>query len=154
MNKNATIADLDQLTRDSFARVSNKMIWASKKPLEYGTGEKLSHTEIQFIHLIVKDDALSVTLVAKQLGITKSAVSQLAGSLVKKGYLTTVASPSHGKTRLLKPTKKALIASSGLDAYHMKLSRHLSGVTKAELLAHLKVSARIEDFLAEIYPEK
>ena len=153
MSKQPTLSQLDQLAQDYFARITNRMIWESKRPREYGTKDLLSQSEIEIIDRIAHNDGVTVTLVAKQLAITKSAVSQLVSSLEKKKYLKKVASPDHGKKLLLKPLKKAIIASAGLERYSQKLSHHFSGLTRSDFESYIKACQCIESFLDEIYAE-
>lgn len=151
MTKIPTFDQLDQTTQDYFARITNRMIWESKRSQDYGTGDLLSQSEIEIIDRVVKNKNLTVTLVANQLGITKSAVSQLVTNLEKKGYLLKIASPEHKKILFLKATKIAVVASQGLGHFHKKLSSHLSDLSSEDLISHIKVCERIEAFLDNLY---
>jgi DNA-binding MarR family transcriptional regulator len=89
-----------------------------KRPIDFGTGEKLYPSEIHTIDA-VGDNFDTVTAVSEKFGITKGAVSQVIIKLHKKGYVQKNRNEAYSKEIILSLTDK------GLKAYaaHKKLHR-------------------------------
>src|SRR5271157_3776865 len=59
-----------------FSRVSKLWQQLDSKPRKFGTENDLSGSEIHLIEVVGQNEGLSVTDLAKRLGITKGAISQ------------------------------------------------------------------------------
>ncbi len=68
-------------------RVINKLIFLEKRIIFQHGGVKLHPSEIHLMQLIQAEKRINATQMARQLGITKGAVSQTLTRLGKKGVL-------------------------------------------------------------------
>lgn len=77
----------------------------------FGTGEMISHSEIHLIEIIGDAQDLSVTDLARHMGITKGAVSQSLKRLENKGFTTKNIDPENLSRTIV------LLTSKGQTAY-------------------------------------
>ena len=105
-----------------------------RMPRRFGTEEPLSSREIHIIEMSGdSDEMLSVTDLARLLGITKGAVSQNLKKMEKKGLITKISDPENSSRSIVKLTSKGKTAyyahrhwhetmDGGFKAYFMELS--------------------------------
>lgn len=74
-------------------------------PLDYGTGERFTSTEVHTMSYIVDNPGISVTQLAQDTGKTKGAISQMVKKLVEKGLIQRQVSPVSDRTVLLYATE-------------------------------------------------
>lgn len=67
-----------------FIRLSNKYQALEKIPIDYGVGENLYHSERHLIDQIGDNPDLNITQLAKHVGVTKGAISQVVKKLENK----------------------------------------------------------------------
>lgn len=76
-------------------RVINKILFLKKKSLFQFQGVNFYPSEIHLMLVISGESATNATQMARQLGVTKGAVSQTLNRLEKKGVLTKTKDPYH-----------------------------------------------------------
>jgi DNA-binding MarR family transcriptional regulator len=89
----------------SFNRNINKYNEFNQKAYDFGSGYCLYPSEIHILNAIAKDEGLNISELGKKIGITKSAVSQVAIKLEKKGMIKKYYSPENNKSILISLTK-------------------------------------------------
>lgn len=122
------------------------------KARSFGTDRPLYLSEIHLIAYIYDLPESSVTDVAKGLGITKGAVSQLLKKLVNRGYVIKEYDPANRSRCLLSLTEKgATAARAHLDFHDLLVEqtrKALEGYTeqdKEKICAFLKNMENIWD---------
>jgi DNA-binding MarR family transcriptional regulator len=78
-----------------FSKVSKLWQQLDSKPRKFGTETDLSGSEIHLIEVVGQNEDLSVTDLAKHLGITKGAVSQTLKRLEGKGIVVKEVDPTN-----------------------------------------------------------
>ncbi len=78
---------------EHFQQVLNKILFLRKKDLFEYKGMKIYPSEIHLMLLIKEKIATNITKMAKQLGVTKGAISQTLSKLESKGVLTKSIDP-------------------------------------------------------------
>ena len=89
-----------------FERVTNMAKAYQQKPVDYGTGDLLFHSEVVLIKTINNHPEKNVSELADMLFITKGAISQTTNKLVKKGYIRKFKYEDNKKEIYLKLTDK------------------------------------------------
>ncbi len=81
-----------------------------KQPRRFGTEEDLSGAEIHIIEVVGQNDGLSVTALAKRLGITKGAVSQTLKRLEGKEIIVKETDPANTSRMTVHLSTKGRVA--------------------------------------------
>jgi len=68
-------------------RVMNKYSFLHNKQLEFGDGNTISFSEAQIIEEILRSKDSNMTTLAKELGVTKAAVTKTMKKLEAKGFI-------------------------------------------------------------------
>ena len=89
-------ADMMQIS-SAWIRIMNKMMALEKNPRDFGSGDLLSSAEIHMIMVIGKNPGLNVTSISEELGISKSAVSQMVRKLEQKNLVERSQLPDNEK---------------------------------------------------------
>ena len=103
---------------ERFSRVVKLWHQQNSKPRELGTGTKLTGAEIHLIEVIGQKEALSVTDLARQLGITKGAVSQTLKRLEAKDLVMKEVDPANISRMTVS------LSTKGKIAYYSHLQWH------------------------------
>jgi DNA-binding MarR family transcriptional regulator len=93
-----------------FGRVAKLWEQLDKKPRQFGTGEDFSGAEIHLIEVVGQNEGLSVTALAKRLGITKGAVSQTLKRLAGKEIIVKETDPSNTSRVIVNLSTKGKVA--------------------------------------------
>ena len=101
-----------------FSRVSKLWQQLDSKPRRFGTETDLSGSEIHLIEVVGQNEGLSVTGLAKHLGITKGAVSQMLKRLETKEIIVKKVDP----TNISRITVS--LSTKGKVAYYSHLQWH------------------------------
>ena len=92
-----------------------------KTPRHYGTDQLLTHSEIYLIETIGDyNESLSVTDLAKLIGITKGAISQTLKKLEKKELTTKTTDPCKGSRSIVSLLSKGKVAYYAHKHWHEK----------------------------------
>jgi len=105
---------------ETFNRIINKFSSIEKKPRDFGIGDLLYPSEIHNIEIIGRNPGINVTNLAKKLGVTKGAVSQIVNKLERKKLVAKFRGSNNEKEVMLKLQKKGQIAFDGHEAFHAK----------------------------------
>ncbi|MBU2488115.1 MAG: MarR family transcriptional regulator [Proteobacteria bacterium] len=101
--------------RQIFFRVVNKVSHATRRPLDYGTGDLLHPSQMHVIERVGESPGISITELARVLGITKGAVSQTVKKLEEMGMVARYKQENNAKNVLLKLGKKG---EKTFEAHH------------------------------------
>ena len=110
---------------EQFVRIINKYNSLQERPLDYGCGEDLYPSEIHAIEAIGKHPEVHMAEMARILGVTRGAIQQTVGRLVKKGLVEKFMDESDRKKVYLELTAKGNAAFDGHEEYHAELSSYL-----------------------------
>ncbi len=108
-------------TMDLMGRVVERMAGVYSTPHDFGTGDLLHRAEIHTVQAIGDYPGLSVTALAGRLKVTKGAVSQMVGRLLKKDLVERTYAPGSAKETQLHLTERGQVARQGHEAYHVKV---------------------------------
>jgi DNA-binding MarR family transcriptional regulator len=101
-----------------FAKVSTLWQRLDSRPRKFGTENDLSGSEIHLIEAVGQKEDLSVTDIAKWLGITKGAVSQTLKKLEAKGLVIKEVDPANTSRITVS------LSTKGKVAYYAHLQWH------------------------------
>ena len=101
---------------ETFIRINNKYNVVDKQPLDYGTGELIYPSEIHLLNAAEKRPDENITEIGNYLGITKSAASQTAGKLVRRGLCRKIKYENR-KNIYLELTPRGIEAIQGFRKY-------------------------------------
>lgn len=90
---------------DRIYRIFNKYNAKTREPRDYGLPEKIYSSEIHMLETIGEHDGVTGTELAALLGITKGAVSQTTGKLLKKGLIEKKLDAERQQMILIRPTE-------------------------------------------------
>lgn len=94
-------------------------------PIDYGTGEKYTSTEVHTLKYIIDNPGKSCTELAKDWDKTKAAVSLMMKKLEQKDLILKKTAPDSEKKQLFYPTPKGL----ELNKSHMNFDKNVFGET-------------------------
>ena len=112
---------------EQFVRIVNKYNALEKNSLDYGCGENLYPSEIHAVEAIGKHPDVHMAEIANILGVTRGAVQQTAGKLLKKGLVKKLMDENDRKKVYLSLTTKGKVAFQGHEEYHAELASYLAG---------------------------
>ena len=108
---------------DKFQRVINRFREIDKKPRDFGTGDKLFPSEIHTIAAIGEHPSINVTDLSIEMGVTKSAISQIVKKLEAKRYVRRYREEDNNKEVLLDLLDDGKMAFWGHRSYHMAMDK-------------------------------
>jgi DNA-binding MarR family transcriptional regulator len=111
-----------------FEKTMNKYIATEKKPLDYGVGCVLYRAEIHAIDAIGKHAQINITDLSNDLGVTKSAVSQMIHKLTQKGMVNKRVLSKSDTEVALDLTEKGKQVYAGHVAYHRDFYRAIDEI--------------------------
>lgn len=123
---------------EAFVRISNKFNMINNKTLDYGSGDLLFPSEIHFLISIQKQKGKNITELGEYLGITKSAASQTAIKLEKKGFCQKT-KKENKKNIYLELTQKGLSAIENFNEYRNQIFSDLIDVVEKSASEKLHV---------------
>lgn len=131
----------------TFLRVIYSFLGIDKKARYYGTDVQLSHAEIHMIKAIKANEEIHITGLANQLGVTKGAVSQIAGRLEKKGLLIKEKDIYNQSKLILRLTAQGEIAHHNHENYHNHLDALIEEALKDASAENISFLKRFLDIL-------
>lgn len=114
---------------EKFYILVSKFNQKSKKPKYYGTEDLLYPAEVHLIEIIGAHKRITTTEIAKTLGITKGAVSQVTNKLIAKDLIVKEVSPIKANEVFIYLTKNG----EKVFLYHREMHRGMSEKVNAEL---------------------
>jgi DNA-binding MarR family transcriptional regulator len=122
-----------------------------KKPQKFGTEENLYSAEIHLIEAIGKNNKLSVTDIAKFLGVTKGAVSQNLKKLENKGLAIKHSDPLNSSRAIVELTAKGKIAFYAHEHWHEQMDGgfrdYMNSLTQEQMDLIYEVLSNVENFV-------
>ena len=132
-------------------RIFNKMDADEKVAKDFGSGDLLHCSEIHTIMAIGKNPDINLTRLSHLLGISKSAISQMAGRLTKKNLVERHRDPDNDKEILLCLSPKGMIAYLGHEQHHAKIyarmHRNLGDLSDKDAALILRFLSAMEETL-------
>jgi len=119
LNREIVYRHLERL----FEQVAHSYVALEKTPRHFGTNKLLHMGEINTIDAVGRFPDSNITELARELEVTKGAVSQMVKKLEKKGCLTATKKPGNDKEVALNLTEEGRVAFE----YHQ---RHHAGIEK------------------------
>ncbi len=93
-----------------FARQFFEMLAAvtavQKAPRTYCGGQTLYHAEIDLLKKIDENPTANVSMLSEKSGVTKSAVTQMSGKLLNKGFIEQYQDPKNKKEKYFRLTQE------------------------------------------------
>ncbi|MEW5736323.1 MAG: MarR family transcriptional regulator [Thermodesulfobacteriota bacterium] len=125
------------LVMGQFFRVVNKIRELEKRAYDFGVGELLFPSEIHTIQAIGNNSCINVSSLAREMGVTKAAASQMVSKLATRGFLQKVKSLENDKEVLLVLTARGKLAFEGHEKFHTALYedfiKEMDGIPEAGL---------------------
>lgn len=135
-------------TASRFQRIVNKIARISQAPRDFGTGELLPAADIQVIHTVGGNPAITVTEVSRLLGLTKGTVSPIVNRLVQKGYLRKTRSSQDGRKVQLAITDRGEAAAQGYEKYAEEyVSHYAREISFGEWVIVNEILVKLEAFI-------
>ena len=113
-------------------RVVYKMMELDKTVRKYGTNSNIHVSEIHMIQQIHELGGAYMMEIARNLGITRGAVSQIIAKLVKKGLIRKVDDPENKLRRVPVLTEKGKTAYEYHEMYHRRFNYRVDAVLDSE----------------------
>jgi DNA-binding MarR family transcriptional regulator len=140
---------------EKFIRLFQLYQELEKTPRSFGTDELLSSSEIHLIEMIGdNDEVLSVTDLARLVGVTKGAISQRLKKLDKKGLTVKEEDPHNISRSIVKLTSKGKAAFFSHRYWHEKMDggykNYLVGLDEDKIQFLQEFMDRAEDFLIRL----
>ncbi|MGE5415783.1 MAG: MarR family winged helix-turn-helix transcriptional regulator [Acidobacteriota bacterium] len=135
-----------------FIRLANKVNELEKTPRSFGTDMVLHPSEIHSVDVIGRNQGINVTELAKKLGVTKGAVSQMLSKLTRKGLVKKARDAGNDKEVILELTDDGRIAFAGHQEFHREMFEsiihRLGHVSPEQMGLLIKVLDGIDEHLS------
>jgi len=99
-----------------------------KRTSNYGTDKTLSYGEIHMIDKIRDYQGLHISAIAKRIGVTRGAVSQMVKKLEKKGMVVKEPCPDNLSRISIRLTEKGKRAATEHEKYHRNFSEKVTSI--------------------------
>ena len=120
-------------------------------------GVRLYPSEIHVVEAVGKHPEAHMAEIARILGVTRGAIQQTAGRLVKKGLVEKFMDESDRKRVYLELTAKGNAAFDGHEEYHAELSSRMGkcfeGLRPGEVASLKNLLDEVESFM-DVYQEQ
>jgi len=137
---------------DRFNRVVNIFSSMEKALWDFGGGESLTSKELHTVAAVGEFPLITVTRLAKHMGVTKSASSQLVGKLEKKGYIQKLKRTDNNLEIHLALSDKGQKACAWHDGFHGMLEEKIiDEITPEQAEVFNEVLKKIESITSH-YP--
>lgn len=134
----------------SLLRVINKIQQGRRIPRDYGAGVSMTLLEAEMCALIAQQAGVTGSELSEQLGVTRSAMSQVITKLKGKGFVSEKASDSDAKRKHLYLTQRGRAAAAIAEDFKTQMKNELFGESRAELQAYLRFVTKLEAFHSDI----
>ncbi len=99
-------------------QVARKLAYIETLPVPLGEGREVTTREAHIIQMIGEHHEMNITNLARSLGVTKSAASQMAARLAGKGHVEKQQAPYSNREYLLGLTESGREIYQAHRAYH------------------------------------
>lgn len=141
-------ADEFENIRGILIRFINKYNALVKNPMDYGTGELLYPSEMHALEAIGKSPGVNVTGIAKTLGVTKGAVSQVIRKLAGKKLIKRLRDEANEKAVLLILDERGKVAMEAHErfhaAYEAEIRKEFADMSREEIAFIRDVFTKLE----------
>ena len=110
---------------ETFLRIVQKVIENQKRPRHFGIPEKLYPAEIHTVMTIGNHENVHASELARLMGITRGAVSQMIVKLEKKGLIEKTVDQENATRFLVTLTNKGKIAYYAHEQFHEEMDAPL-----------------------------
>jgi DNA-binding MarR family transcriptional regulator len=143
---------------ESFLRLSIKLFVVMKQPKKFGTDSLLYASEIHTLEMIGKHPGITVTELAEQLGISKSALPKIIHKLIQKDLVYRYQETGNKKNILLELTAKGLIAFQQHFEFHQTfdvgIMQKINSLTPEEYLFFSDILQELEQYVDRVEQEE
>jgi DNA-binding MarR family transcriptional regulator len=147
--KHHVITDIAQYV----TKIKNKLNKLDKKPIDFGTGEKLYASELHTIEAIGEKYGDTVTELCNLFGTTKGAVSQIISKLEKKQLISKERNRDYAKEINISLTEKGWVVFKSHKELHNKMDvtflNFMRTVPEDQLNAFLSILKNMEKYIDE-----
>jgi DNA-binding MarR family transcriptional regulator len=133
----------------SLLRVINKIQQGRRIPRDYGNGVSMTLLEAEMCALIARQAGVTGSELSEELGVTRSAMSQVIAKLKGKDLVTEEVSDSHAKRKHVYLTQRGRDAAAIAENFKSKMRDELFGESRAELQSYLRFVTKLEAFHSE-----
>ena len=145
MNKPSDVeTEINSSIIDALLKFHNEIAKMSKKPNNYGTEYFVYQSEIHMIDFIGRHPDLNISEISEEIGMSKSAVSQMLTKLSKKNFIVKERYKKEVTVRL---TERGNELFEGHREYHETLNQY--SVFKNTEKYPTATKALLAEFLAE-----
>jgi len=134
-----------------FLRIMHKVIENQKKPRRYGIDDLLYPSEIHTIMMIGIHKDVHISELARFLGITRGAVSQMVARLENKGLIGKKTDPQNATRSLLSLTNKGKVAYYAHEQYHEEtdtpLIEYITDLTEDQYIFAQEFLQKLEEMV-------
>lgn len=127
----------DEKISELFINIVAKFYENDTKARTFGTDTELFHSEIHTLQYIMDHPGLHISGIARELGVTRGAVSQTVKRLERKKMIIKDCSPDDNKRKIIIPTVKGKTACFYHKRAHEKhravMSALLAGLNAGQL---------------------
>jgi len=140
-----------QKLSEVFLRIMHKVIENQKKPRRYGIDDLLYPSEIHTIMVIGIHKDVHISELARFLGVTRGAVSQMMTKLEKKGLIDKKIDPQNATRTLLSLTNKGKVTYYAHEQYHEEadapLIEYISNLTEDQYIFAQEFMQKLEEMI-------
>ena len=108
-----------------FMSLTDKAAQTNKVKTDYGNNILLYRSEIHTIEIIGRTNGIHISEIAREMGVTKGAISQRMKVLKRKGLIEKIADPKNQSRVLVTLTEAGKICFSGHRKYHQKKDKEM-----------------------------
>ena len=118
------------------------------RPREFGTGMTLSRAEIHTVQAIGHGEGTNMTGLARALGVTKGAASQMVARLAEKGLVEKRANPKSAREVMLALTPLGMRGHETHEAFHREMAGSFKTALGPQMEARLgELGDAIDDLI-------
>lgn len=118
------------------------------RPREFGTGAVLSRAEIHTVQAVGHAGETNMTELARALGVTKGAVSQMVARLAEKGLVEKRTNPRSAREVMLVLTPLGRLGYETHEAFHTEMADSFKAALGPDMEARLaELGLAIDDLI-------
>jgi DNA-binding MarR family transcriptional regulator len=149
MNKMDEAVELIEKVYSAMGILSNEM----KTAWDYGIGFPLHHSEVHLLEAVRLHEGANAGEMARHLGISNAAVSQVAKKLTKKALIETYRTPENQREVLFRLTALGKEACAGHQKHHEEIHAGFIDYYKSLDQKEIEVILRLLDEVARFMPD-
>ena len=127
-------------------RVLNKIQQGRRVSRHYGDSPPMTMVEAEMCQLISRQDGVTGAELSEQLGVTRSATSQVIAKLKAKGFVSELTDSNDAKRKQLSVTPLGKDAADVATGYAKRMSDELFNTSRKELESYHRFFTKLEAF--------